>query len=196
MTVLKDEDVVRLVLDGHSEAYSILIDRYKNMIYDLCYKYTHDYVESQDLSQEIFLKVYRKLHTFKNTSKFSTWLYRIGINTCIDWTRKHKKTRYEKSIEEDEYVGRIPSNKPSPEDMAIKSEKIEIVRNTVDNLPEIYRTVIILYNYKDLSCKEIADILEIPVKTVETRLYRAKKMLKEKLLKPCNGGEYLWNVVK
>ena len=196
MIVLQDEEVIRLVVDGHTQAYSIIVDRYKNMIYDICYKYTYDYTEAQDLSQDIFLKVYRKLYTFKNSSSFCTWLYRIGINTCIDWTRKNKKRNNIKYIDEDGFIEALPSSSPTPEDIALDVEKRELVRSAILNLSEKYKTVVILYNYKNLSCGEISQILDIPVKTVETRLYRAKKILKDKLLRPCSGGEYLWNAAK
>lgn len=193
---MQDEDIIRLVLNGRVEAYSILVGRYKNLIYDLCYKYTYDYTEAQDLSQEIFLKVYRKLDTFRNSSSFSTWLYRIGVNTCIDWTRKNKKHSESMSIDEEDYIERIPSQCPVPEDIVVDGERREIVRNAIQGLPEKYRTVVILYNFKGFSCSEISNILEVPLKTVETRLYRAKKLLKERLLKPYNGGEYVWNAAK
>jgi len=193
---LQDEDIIRLVLKGHVEAYSILVDRYKNMIYDLCYKYTYDYSEAQDLSQEIFFKVYKKLDTFKSSSSFSTWLYRVGVNTCIDWTRKNKKRSGTISIDEEDYIERLPSQSGAPEDMVVDWERRNIVRNAIQGLPEKYRTVVILYNYKGLSCSEISNILEVSVKTVETRLYRAKKLLKQKLTQPYSGGEYVWNAVK
>lgn len=196
MTVLQDEEIVKLILGGLDEAYSLLVDKYKYMIYDLCYKYTYDYTEAQDISQEIFLKAYRKLDTFKNSANFSTWLYRIGVNTCIDWTRRNKKTREIKSIDDEEFTERLPSHTPVPEEIVIDNEKRGIVRNAIKNLPEKYRTIIILYNYKNLSCSEIANILEIPLKTVETRLYRGKKILREELMKPCGGGEYLWNAIE
>ena len=196
MTVLQDEAIIRLVLDGHIEAYASLVDRYKNLIFDLCYKYTYDYSDAQDLSQETFLKVYRKLDGFRFSSSFSTWLYRIGTNTCIDWTRKNKNKKDVTSMDDAEYMDLIPSQAPIPEEEVLDREKREFVRDVVESLPEKYRTVIILYNYKDLSCSEISDILGVPQKTVETRLYRAKKLLKEKLLKPLGGGEYLWNAVK
>lgn len=193
---MNDEYIIRLVLNGQVEAYSELVDRYKNMIYDLCYKYSYDYNEAQDLSQETFIKAYRKLESFRSCSSFSTWLYRIGVNTCIDWTRKNKRTPSTISIDEDQYTERLPSQSPAPEELIVSTERRELVRSVIHDLPEKYRTVIILYNYKNLSCGEISQILGIPIKTVETRLYRAKKMLKEKLLKPCNGGEYVWNAAK
>lgn len=193
---MQDEDIIRMVLDGYGDAYSYLVDKYKYIVFDLCYKYTYDYNEAQDLSQEIFLKAYRKLYSFKNTASFSTWLYRVGVNTCIDWTRKHKKLKDTVSIDDEEYLNDLPSCAPIPEDMVVDNERREIVRNAVMKLPEKYRTVLVLYNYKNLSCSEIAKILGIPLKTVETRLYRAKKILREALLKPCNGGEYAWNAVR
>jgi RNA polymerase sigma-70 factor, ECF subfamily len=196
VTVLQDEEIVRLVIDGHTQAYSILVDKYKNMIFDLCYKYTYDYTEAQDLSQDIFIKAYRKLYTFKNSSSFSTWFYRIGINTCIDWTRKKKKQKNMNVVDEDGYLEVLPSNDPALEDIVIDKEKRQLVRNAISNMSEKYKTVVILYNYKNLSCMEISQILDVPVKTVETRLYRAKKILKNKLLESFNGGEYLWNAAK
>jgi RNA polymerase sigma-70 factor (ECF subfamily) len=196
VTVLQDECAVRLVLEGHVEAYSIIVDKYKNMIYDLCYKYTYDYIEAQDLSQDIFLKVYRKLDSFNSASSFSTWLYRVGINTCIDWARKNNKIRKLTSPDGDECFEYMPSQGQAPEDAAVDRERRALVRNAIMHLPEKYRTAVILYNFRDLSCSEISDILGLPVKTVETRLYRARKILKTTLLKPCNGGEYLWNAAK
>ncbi|KPU43081.1 ECF RNA polymerase sigma factor SigW [Oxobacter pfennigii] len=193
---MQDESIIKAVLKGHTAGYAILVDRYKNIIFDLCYKYTYDYSEAQDLSQEILLKAYKKLSTFKNSSKFSTWLYRIGVNTCIDWVRKNKKYSGTISIDQDRYIELLPSQNPVPEDIVVDSEKRELLRNAIHSLPEKYKTVIILYNYKNLSCKEISDILGVAVNTVETRLYRGKKLLRDKLLKPCNGGEYLWNAVK
>lgn len=194
--MLQDEDVIKLVLNGQIDAYSILIDRYKNMIFDMCHKYTYDYNEAQDLSQEIFLKTYRKLDSFKRASKFSTWLYRIAVNICIDWTRGSKKHKSVVLMGDEEYMEKIPSAGPMPEDIAAEDEKREFVKKTVMGLPEKYRTVIILYNYQNLSVSEISGVLKVPLKTVETRLYRAKKLLKDKLLKPYGGGEYSWNAVK
>lgn len=193
---MNDGDIIGLVLKGQVEAYAFLVDKYKNLICDLCYKYTYDYNEAQDLSQEIFLKAYRKLDAFKGDSSFSTWLYRIGVNTCIDWARKNKKRSPTLSIDGDECIERLPSHNPSPEDEALEGEKRELIREAVIGLPEKYRTVVILYNYKNLSISEISTVLGIPLKTVQTRLYRAKKILKSKLLKPCNGGEYIWNAVE
>lgn len=194
--MLQDEDVIRLVLSGQIDAYTILIDKYKNMIFDMCFKYTYDYSEAQDLSQEVFLKTYRKLGSFKNSSSFSTWLYRIAVNICIDWTRSSKKHKNVTLMDGVGYIDQIPSLEPMPEDIVTEDEKREYVRKIVLGLPEKYRMVIILYNYQDLSVSEISEILKIPLKTIETRLYRAKKLLKDMLFKSYGGGEYSWNAAK
>lgn len=187
---MKDEDIIRLILKGDSELYSEIIDRYSNKVYSTAYSYTHNQEEARDLVQEILIKVYNSLHSFKSEAKFSTWLYRIAVNSCIDWSRrcKTKTLMTAWSLEEGNILDNLTSWGDGPEDVFLKQEHQEAVRNTVAGLPEIYKTVLILYYFEELQVQEIGNILNCPKKTVETRLYRAKGILKTMLKQEFSGG--------
>lgn len=188
-----DEELIEKILKGKTELYEEIIKRYQNKVYSTVYSYVRDSEEAKDLTQEIFIKIYNNLSNFKNMSRFSTYLYRVAVNCCIDWTRKKRlKTvsvmfyQEDSEIEIYEYITDLSCN---PEQLLLKQENISIIRKEINNLPEIYRTIMIMFYFQDFSPQEIADILEILRKTVDTRLYRARNMLRTKFSqKSDNGG--------
>ncbi|MDF2840018.1 MAG: polymerase, sigma subunit, SigW [Clostridia bacterium] len=188
---MKDEDIIRLILKGDSELYSEIVDRYSSKVYSTAYSYTHNQEEARDLVQEILIKVYHNLHSFKSEAKFSTWLFRIVVNSCIDWSRKCKSKKLISawSMDDDNVLDSITTKSDGPEDALLRQEHKELVRTTVASLPEIYKTVLILYYFEELQVQEICTILDSPRKTIETRLYRAKKVLKSLLEQELSGGE-------
>lgn len=189
---MKDEDIVLYVLKGRTELFSTIIDRYQMKVYSTVYNYTHDQEEARDLTQEVFIKVYNNLQSYKSKASFSTWLYRITVNRCIDWTRKKRLQTVSvlrDGEDETDIYDTIIDNSWGPEEMLIKQENAESIKAVVDRLPEIYKTAIILYYFEDFSPQEIADITDIPKRTIETRLFRAKNMLKLKLEEFRYGGE-------
>ena len=188
---MKDEDIIRLILKGDSELYAEIIDRYSGKVYSTAYSYTHHQEEAKDLVQEILIKTYNSLNGFKADARFSTWLYRIAVNSCIDWSRKKKSKvlMTAMSYEDTNIFELISSDTEGPEELFLQQENMETVRTAVDDLPEIYKTVLILYYFEELQVQEICNILDIPRKTIETRLYRAKKILKAILRKELLGGE-------
>ncbi len=188
---MRDEEIIRLIQKGDSQLYGTLIDRYSGKVYSTAYSYTHNHEEARDLVQEILIKAFNSLATFKLEAKFSTWLYRIAVNSCIDWSRKKKnKTNIlTLNFEEGNILDTIPDEGDNPEEALLREENKEAVRAAVDNLPEIYKTALILYYFEELQVQEISSILDCPKKTVETRLYRARSMLKELLKRELSGGE-------
>ena len=188
---MKDEDIIQLILKGDSELYSKLIDRYSCKVYSTAYSYTHSQEEARDLVQEIFIKAYNSLKSFKAEAKFSTWLYRIAVNSCIDWTRKSKlKTDIRAlSLEAANIFDYIYPDSEGPEEIYLKQEHKDEIWTAVSCLPEIYKTALILYYFEELKVQEICDILDCPRKTIETRLYRAKGILKSLLRQVFSGGE-------
>lgn len=188
---MKDEDIIRLIIKGDSQLYSEIIDRYSGKVYSTAYSYTHNQEEAKDLVQEILIKTYNSLNGFKADAKFSTWLYRIAVNSCIDWSRKKKSKVIMTAIsfEDTDILDIIVSDAEGPEEQLLQQENKEVIRNAVDDLPEIYKTVLILYYFEELQVQEICSILDIPKKTIETRLYRAKKLLKSILKQELSGGE-------
>lgn len=189
---MRDEELIESILSGKTQLYEEIIKRYQNKVYSTVYSYTRDYEEAKDLTQEIFIKIYNNLPNFKNKSQFSTYLYRVAVNRCIDWTRKKRlKTVSAMFFQEDdeveiyEYISDLSCN---PEEILLKEENGNIIRQEINNLPEIYRTVMIMFYFQDFSPQEIADILGIPRKTVDTRLYRARNMLKVRFTQKSDFG--------
>jgi RNA polymerase sigma-70 factor (ECF subfamily) len=137
--------------------------------------------DARDLTQEVFIQLYQSLPRFRSESSFGTWAYRIAVNKCLDFLRR-KKTRG-KEVVLSLYEGdALPGNcREGPEEAAIRQDESRRLKTAIKNLPQDYRIVLVLHHYQQLSYKEIAEILSIPVKTVATRLYRAKLILKEKL---------------
>lgn len=184
---MTDEYIIEKVLDGNTHIFSEIVERYKNKVFNMVYRFTNDYNESQDLSQEVFINVFKNLHKFNQKAKFSTWLYRISYNICIDWCRKNKKKK--KDLLANDNQNDIADDKLNVEDNYISKQGQIILRNLINSMDEKYRTVLILFHYQGLSYEEIAEVLKLPVKTVETRLYRARRLLKKSLSKEYYGGE-------
>jgi len=196
---LNENDIVRELQRGNTEKFAKLVDIYKNKVFAFAYKFTNDYNEAQDLSQEIFIKIYNNISKFRFESSISTWIYKIATNMCIDYKRKKKKEILnfnEELSQEGSLSIQLNSRDNSPEEIIISDEKQREVHKVIYNLPDIYKTVIMMYHFNELSYKEISTALSISEKTVETRLYRARRLLRDELSKISLGGEVGWNVKK
>ena len=190
---MKDEELVSYIVKGKTELFSVIVDRYQSKVFSTVYNYTHDHEEARDLTQEIFIKLYNNLQSYKNKASFSTWLYRIAVNRCIDWTRKKRlqtiSTIYDNSDDGIDIYDTIADSGGGPDEAFIRQENKAYIRKVVEDLPEIYKTVIILYYFEDFSPQEISDITDVPKRTIETRLYRGKNLLKLRLEELICGGE-------
>ncbi|HOM43435.1 MAG TPA: sigma-70 family RNA polymerase sigma factor [Bacillota bacterium] len=190
---MRDEEVVSYIVKGKTELFSVIIDRYQSKVFSTAFHYTHDQEEARDLTQEIFIKLYNNLQKYKGKASFSTWLYRIAVNRCIDWTRK-KKPQTVSAIsdggeEELDIYDTIADSGGGPEEDLIKQENAVYLRKLVESLPEIYKTVIILYYFEDFSPQEISEIMGVPKRTIDTRLFRGKNLLKLRMEELICGGE-------
>jgi RNA polymerase sigma-70 factor (ECF subfamily) len=166
---------------GDEEAFGVLVNKYKTKVFNLAYSFTRDRETADDLAQEVFIKVYYALEKFKFQSGFGTWLYRIAINHFKDYLRKHAKERHV-SIEA---LGREPS---VPEDEVKKKEKAQeaadrkkLLYRALQSLPEKHQVIISLRDIQGHSYEEIAGILKLSAGTVDSRLHRARKMLRKKI---------------
>lgn len=179
-----DEELIQAILTGNGERYADIVERYQTGLFRTAYYYTQNVEDARDLTQDIFIKAYNSLAAFRQGSAFSTWLYRIAVNYCIDWCRK-KKPQYV----EDCCLDNFCTEEDGPEDLFLQREIASEVQAAVGSLPAIYSTVLILYYFEDFSPQQIAEITDTPKRTVETRLFRGRKMLKEKLHSTPSGGE-------
>ena len=171
-----DYELVEECLEGCTESFSQLVSRYRKLVYSVVCRFSRDNEEAEDLSQEVFIKIFRSLGTYNPQFRFSTWTVKVATSICLDFARK-KKLNF---VSIDEYENTV-ENPNSPEDIFLKKERALFVRSAIESLPEIYRTPIVLYHHKGMSYKEIAEALNKPVSIVKNRIFRARLTLKESL---------------
>ena len=182
----EDDELVARVRAGETRLFAELVTRYQDPVYAMCLRFLGDRTEAEDVAQEVFLRVHRGLSSFKGEARFSTWLYRITWNLCADWLRSNRKPA--RSISSIEVVGDLGDGRVDLEKGVLDAEEQGMVRQALEGLDEIYRSVIILLYYQKLSYEQIAAVLDVPVKTVETRLYRARRLLRARLERLGHGG--------
>ncbi|MCI1693887.1 RNA polymerase sigma factor [Aneurinibacillus aneurinilyticus] len=177
----EEREWVARVLHGDKEAYAHLVNKYKNKVYALLLGMGVAPQDAQDITQESFIKAYRHLATYNQDKKFSSWLYKIAANSCLDAWRKQRREILDER--EEEYI-----ETASPEHAYLHKEQAQELRKHIDHLPEKYRLVLVLRYIDDLSYKEIAEVLDLPLPTVQTHLHRAKKKLRDALCDTDAGG--------
>jgi RNA polymerase sigma-70 factor (ECF subfamily) len=174
MLELTDYELVQKCIKGEHQFFSELVARYKKLIYNVVYNLTKDKKEVDDIVQEVFIKVFKSLSKYNPEYKFSTWSVTIARNLCVDLMRKKKVAVT--SIEEIDFVSRDFN---TPENKYMDKERALIIRRAIEQLPENYRTPVVLYYQKGKAYKEIAQMLNLPVTIIKNRLYRARMTLKE-----------------
>ncbi|WP_130615108.1 RNA polymerase sigma factor SigW [Cohnella abietis] len=177
--------LVRLALRGDQRSFAEIVEMYKDKLYHLAYRMTGNRQEAEDVVQEAFLRVYKNLDRYDENQKFSTWIYRITTNLCIDRLRK-RKAIYSLDAESSDHEGldgyaMLPSDDRTPETEMLQSETQKIIHEAIATLPVKYKSVMILRYLQDLSLQEISEVLELPVTTVKTRVHRGREFLRKKL---------------
>jgi RNA polymerase sigma-70 factor (ECF subfamily) len=183
-SVNKNEDEYLIINAANGDRYSFeeIIKRYQKKVINLIYSFVNDTNEVEDIAQEIFLKIWKYAHDFKGQSKFSTWLYRIAVNSCLNY-KKQKKVESESVEKNENMLGiNVNGNSISPEALIEKRELEVIIKEAIEKLPHRQRMALILSRFEGYSYKKIAEIMEVSLSSVETLLYRAKTNLGKILL--------------
>ncbi len=180
------KETIRQAIEGDQHAYAEIVDRYRPQIYTLIIRMVKTREEAEDLTQETFIKAFHSLPSFNAEYAFSTWLYKIAVNNCIDYFRKKrlKTTSIDTPIVAKD--GELPREFPDdqtqgPDSGLMDQERKSQIQSAIDNLPEKYRDAIVLRHVHDKSYEEIAEELNVPIGTVKVRIFRAREMLKKKL---------------
>jgi RNA polymerase sigma-70 factor (ECF subfamily) len=176
---------IKKVKKGDQDAFTDIVEYHKDKLFHLCYRMLGNREEAQDAAQEAFIRAYVNIHSYDTSKKFSTWLYRIATNLCIDRIRKKKPDYYLDA----EVAGtdglnmysQIAADQALPEEELEQVELQEFIQSEILKLPEKYRTVIVLKYIDELSLKEISDILDLPLGTVKTRIHRGREALRNRL---------------
>lgn len=180
---IRDYHLIRSALDNHDRnAYSELMSNYRDSIYFMLLKMTNNKDDAEDLTIEAFGKAFKKLEQYTPEYAFSTWLFKIASNNCIDFIRRKKQRVYSLDKEFNDEAGtemaaKIPSDSLDPEEEMIRNQKIIILRGLVDRLKPHYRILIELRYFKEYSYDEIAEELNLPLGTVKAKLFRARDLL-------------------
>lgn len=183
----REQKLIKKCMNGNLKAFDELIEKYEKTAYNIALKMLKNPEDAMDVSQEAFIKVFKSIKTFNFESAFSTWLYRIVTNTCLDFLRKKNNNVYsiDNPIHTDdgEIERDIPDDSDTPEEALEKKLTKELVSNSIDKLDQNHKVVIILRDIQGFSYEEISNILDCSIGTVKSRINRGRNNLKEILMR-------------
>ena len=176
---MTDEFTLRRAQKGDSSAFEMLVTPHEQMLWRVCWHYTHHQEDAADCLQETLLKAWRGIKSYRGECSLSTWLYRIASTVCLDFLRKQKRLPETESADElAEDEGFTPvDDSPTPDEAVIRAESADNVRAAIDALPADMRTVIILYALQGMQYEEIAEVTRTSVGTVKSRISRARQKI-------------------
>ncbi len=183
----KEQKLIKKCMDGNLKAFDELIEKYEKTAYNIALRMLKNPEDAMDVSQEAFIKIFKSIKTFNFESAFSTWLYRIVTNTCLDFLRKKNTNVYSIDnpiqTEDGEIERDFPDDSNTPEELYEKKLTKELVNNAIEKLDENHKAVIILRDIQGFSYEEISNILDCSIGTVKSRINRARNNLKEIIIK-------------
>lgn len=184
--------LIKESIEGNEDSFSEIVNIYKNYVFAIILSFIKDYDEVENVAQEVFLQIYVSLPSYDNNN-FKAWISRITSNKSIDWIRKKKSKFKEELLEDSQTIIDIVGvdQKDNPEILLVEKENKETLFRTLNGLPDIYREVIEDFYFKEKSYEQIAKDKDVTVKTIASRLYRGKNMLKEKWREENENGT-LW----
>ncbi|WP_411768185.1 RNA polymerase sigma factor [Winogradskyella sp. A3E31] len=191
MTTNDENILIDAINNGDARAYAQLVDRYKDLVYTLAIRMLKNREEAEEVAQDTFIKVFKSLDRFKGDSKFSTWIYRVAYNTCLDNIKKNKK--HINNVAIDEYTFNKLDTIDNALDNIIKEERSTLIKDCINKLPEDSSALLTLFYFEELSLEEISKIINVEANTVKVKLFRARKKLAvilEQYLQPQNSLNY------
>ncbi len=175
MTIFNDQQLIDEILEGNSNAFSIIVDRYKDLVFTITLKMINDFHEAEEVTQDSFIKAYKNLAKFKNESKFSTWLYRITYNNCLDHIKKTKKKSFINTTEQIEEVEFSEINNGLK--ILEEKERKNMINFCIKKLEAEDYFLLTLFYFEENNLNEIAKIIGTNTNHVKIKLYRARKKL-------------------
>ena len=181
----EDEELVRRLRTGDEAAYEELLSRFQQQVYNLAYRLLNDAGDASDVVQEVFLKIFRNVGHFRRQSSLKTWIYRITVNEAHNqrrWFFRHRSREVGLDDEPDQIRTRnVPDSERSPFDCTFDREKHELIENALARINPLFREAVVLRDVEDLSYEEIAEVLQISLGTVKSRILRGREALRQEL---------------
>ncbi len=184
---MEEKQLIQALRDSDESAFRELVEKYELNVYNTCIGMLGDEDNAKDISQDVFIEVFRSIHKFRGDSKISTWLYRLAVNKSLNHIRDNKKHRIVRSIqrfftkEENESLDLQDFGSQNAEQEIEQNEHSKALHNAINKLPENQKTAFVLKNYDDLSYKKISEIMELSHSSVESLIHRAKVNLQKYL---------------
>ncbi|MBQ2868150.1 MAG: sigma-70 family RNA polymerase sigma factor [Firmicutes bacterium] len=186
MSVKTEKELIALAKAGDERSFELLIEQCKTKAYNIALRYLRNEEDAMDALQESFIKIYRHLESFREGSKFDTWVYRIVVNTCNDMLRKNHGAPVEylnrSDEEEEEYTLELPDTDPGPQDALLQKEQAKLILDALDQLKPDQKEVVILRDIQGFAYEEIAEMLNCSMGTIKSRINRSRSRLREILL--------------
>jgi RNA polymerase sigma-70 factor (ECF subfamily) len=191
-----DAQLMLRVRDGDERSFGVLLEKHRNPVIHFVYRMVQDMAVSEELSQEVFLRVYRSRGTYEPTAKFTTWLFRIATHLALNWLRDGKNERGHQRLDaprDSEKDGDLPARevsdrKPSVEQRMVSEIRLQEIRDAVALLPEKQRTAVLMHKYEEMDYSQIASVLECSESAVKSLLFRAYETLRARLAHMVTGG--------
>lgn len=184
---MSDSELTERIKNGDQQAFKLLFDEYHVKVFNTCMGFLHDKNDADDITQDTFVEVYKSINKFRGDSKLSTWIYRIAVNKSLNHIRDNKRSNWLKSIEtvftgtKNHEVEIKHTSGSDPEIIFENREKAEMLHRAIDSLPKNQKIAFTLNKYEDLSYKQISEVMDISLSSVESLIHRTKKNLREKL---------------
>ncbi len=175
---MEEKEIIDLIIKGDIKVFSFLVDKYQNLIFNVVKRILPDQMDAEDVCQEVFVKIYKGIGTFKNKSKLSTWIAKIAYFTALNYVKKNKKSDTHEDLEG---TMMIKEDTAEPDELLVKKNTAEYLNKLIASLPEQYRLILTLYHLEEFSIQEIHDTTGIAKGTIKNYLFRARKMLKDKI---------------
>ncbi|MBI1789814.1 MAG: sigma-70 family RNA polymerase sigma factor [Acidobacteria bacterium] len=182
----EDDRLAEALREGSEQAYEVLVTRFQQPVYNLVFRLMSDPVDSSDVVQEVFLKIFRNIGSFRNQSSLKTWIYRIAVNEAYNYRRwffRHRRQEVTLGLEGDpaRYAAETHDTGRSPFDQVFEHEKHRLIEEALTRINPTFRTAVVLRDIEGLSYEEIADILNLSMGTVKSRILRGRDALREQL---------------
>jgi RNA polymerase sigma-70 factor, ECF subfamily len=177
-----DTQLVKASRHGNQDAFALLVQRHQRRVFNMVMRMLQDYEDASEVTQEAFLAAWQGLPSFRGEARFATWLYRITYHCCLRQLERRKREGNLQAVIEVEQILESMHKEQQAEDILERRDRQAMVREQMEQLPSQYRMVLILRHLQEMTYEEIADILSMPVGTIKTHLFRARNLLKKRLL--------------
>ncbi len=179
---MDSELLVKKTLAGNKKAFESIIQQHQRLVSHVVFRMVQNPADREDVCQDVFLKVYEGLGGFKFESKLSTWIAKIAYNTCLNYLEKKTVPLFDDLTPEEQSLESFPSRVQGPDRIVEEKEASVLLRSEIDRMPVHYRTILTLYHLDQMSYKEIGETMDLPEGTVKSYLFRARRLLKDRLM--------------